>query len=943
MLQQSLQKILPAKRVRTRLIDRIAYSTDASFYQLIPKAVVHPTSIEEIRDLFAWSKEYRIPLTFRAAGSSLSGQAVTEGVIVDITRSFKNIQVEKNGGLVRLGTAVRGGYANTILKKYGVKIGPDPASINTCMIGGIVANNASGMCCGTVQNSYHTLHSMTFMLTNGLVIDSSESNADARLMEHAPDIANGIMQLKREILDSPQLVERIRSKYRIKNTMGYSLNAFLDYESPVDILQHLLVGSEGTLAFIAEVVFHTVPAYAHAYTGLLSFPSIEDACRAINPLRDSGAAALELMDRFALRSVEHFSDTPQWIASLGDEECALLVEYQFPQEDELHNVRLHLHDALTHTHLSRSPIFTSDTKEQALYWKIRKGMMPTIGAMRPSGSCLVNEDVAFKPGDLANGVRDVRALMQSEGYPDGIIFGHAKDGNMHFILPKHIRTDEQLRHYERFMDRLADLIVGKYDGSLKAEHSTGRNMAPYVELEWGSEAYTLMRRLKQLLDPDGILNPDVIISDDKKIHTKNIKLLPTIEVEVDRCIECGFCESHCPSRELTLTPRQRIGVRRQMQRYVDLRAEKELDELEQDIQYDVLDTCAVDGLCATACPVGINTGDFVKGLRSEKHTTSAEKMALWCAEHIVAITTMLRVATGTARWGSKLIGKASVEKLSAFASSVFGVPTWQRQLGSGVSISPCSSVGDAYVYFHTCTSRIMGKIDGSSQHEVFLRLCEKANISIRIAEDTTHRCCGNAFASKGYTQAHTAALNAFIESMYTASDEGRLPVVIDNSSCTYAVLSSASHLDAKHKAMYDAMQFLDLSRFIDEIIAPLLLIEQKKQKVILHPTCADRKMNTVPSLLSVAQRCASEVVIPHNAGCCGFAGDRGLLFPELTKAATKDEAEEVLHYDAQGYYSSNYSCQVALSKASEKNYQSIVFLVDEAVSTVTSLKEKTRY
>ncbi len=178
------------------------------------------------------------------------------------------------------------------------------------------------------------------------------------------------------------------------------------------------------------------------------------------------------------------------------------------------------------------------------------------------------------------------------------------------------------------MDDVVALVVNRYDGALKAEHGTGRNIAPFVETEWGPDAYAVMRELKRLADPDGILNPGVIITDDPHAHLAHLKSLPAVDPAVDTCIECGYCESKCPSRDLTLTPRQRIVVRRHMERLSGEPAgAASLAAIEADFDYEALDTCAADGLCATACPVGIDTGQLTKHLRTARHRPTGHRVA----------------------------------------------------------------------------------------------------------------------------------------------------------------------------------------------------------------------------------------------------------------------------------------------------------------------------
>ena len=222
------------------------------------------------------------------AGTSLSGQAVTDGILVDVSKHWGKIQIAANGERIHLQPGVIGARANAALKPYQRRIGPDPASIDACMLGGIIANNSSGMCCGVVENAYHTLHSLTFVLPNGLIIDTSAPDAERKFKGEAPEIWEGLLDLRARMLADDTLRERVRVRYQTKNTNGYSLNSLLDYENPLDILAHLMIGSEGTLGFIAEVALNTLPDYPLKYTGMLYFHTAQDAGDAILPLRDLG-------------------------------------------------------------------------------------------------------------------------------------------------------------------------------------------------------------------------------------------------------------------------------------------------------------------------------------------------------------------------------------------------------------------------------------------------------------------------------------------------------------------------------------------------------------------------------------------------------------------------------------------------------------------------------
>ncbi|MBK9782528.1 MAG: FAD-binding oxidoreductase [Anaerolineales bacterium] len=520
----SLAAILPASRIRDRLIDRIAYANDASYFRLVPQAVVQPNSIGEIQALFQFSQQNRIPMTFRAAGTSLSGQAVTDGILVDISKHWGDYSVEENAGKIRFQPGIVGGFINNVLKPHGRRIGPDPASIDACMMGGILANNSSGMCCGTTENSYKTIHSMTFVLPNGFVLDTSRPDAHKIFENEQPHIAKGLLELKQRILNSnakykdETLAEKIRRRYQMKNNNGYLLNAFLDFEHPLDILIHLLIGSEGTLGFIAEGVLHTLPDYTYKYTGQMYFKNIRDAAAAVYPIKQSGARAVEVMDRESLRSVEHLPGVPAILKELPAGATAILAEYQASDSETMLQFKKEAGRVIHELKLIHDVNFTDDPIQQAALWKPRKGIIASVGAMRPRGTTSVNEDVAFPVQHLADAVTDLRHLFDDFGYTEGVIFGHAKDGNLHFLVNQAFDTPEQIQFFDKFLREMVGIVSGKYDGSLKAEHGTGRNMAPFVETEWGAEAYAIMRDLKSLLDPDGMLNPGVLINDNPQAH-----------------------------------------------------------------------------------------------------------------------------------------------------------------------------------------------------------------------------------------------------------------------------------------------------------------------------------------------------------------------------------------------------------------------------------------
>jgi D-lactate dehydrogenase len=937
-LRRQLDALIPPARVLTRPIDLAAWASDASFYRPVPKAVVLAASIDEIRGLFRLSREIGVPITFRAAGTSLSGQAVTDGLLVEVKRHWRRLEVLDGGARLRVQPGVLGGEANLALRPFGRKIGPDPASLAACALGGILANNASGKCCGVAQNAYHTLDSLTFLLPSGTLIDTADSDADARFRAAEPALAAGLFELKAIIEADEALASRIRAKYRMKNTTGYGLNAFLDFARPVDIFAHLLIGSEGTLAFIPEAVLRTVPDLPHKATGLLLFATIHDACAAIAPLKQAGAKALELMDRASLRAVEHQPGVPDTLRTLPDGAAGLLVEFQAATPQALAEYAEASAPVVTSLPLLHPAGFTDDPRAIAALWRVREGMYPSVGAVRKSGTTVIIEDVAFPLERLGEAVIDLQALFVRHGYPEAIIFGHAGDGNLHFVITQSFNDAAAIDQYARFMDDVVALVVGKYDGALKAEHGTGRNMAPFVETEWGGAALAIMQRLKALADPDGLLNPGVILNPDPRAHLTDLKSLPSVEDAVDTCVECGFCERVCPSRDVTLTPRQRILVRRDMVRREQAGESRAvLDALWQDYAYAGLDTCAVDGMCATACPVGINTGSLVKQFRHGRHSAGAESLGQAVATRFGLAESLVKTGLRLGHLVQRALGAGAMPALTRLARRLGGseLPLWTPEMPRPAAALPRTSRADiAAVYLPACVSRVFGHVPGEtsalSLPAALVAVAARAGTPMWIPDDVHGTCCGTPFSSKGLVSGHRQAANDAIERCWHWSQEGRLPVVVDANSCTLGLRECGPVLTAANRERLSAMRIVDSVTFARMTLLPRLEVTHRAGKVAVHPTCSLAHLGQADDLSAVVAACAAEVVHPPHAGCCGFAGDRGFLVPELTASATRGEADEVRAAGCDDHVSANRMCEVALTSATGRPYRSVIHLLEES-------------
>ncbi|MBG8560423.1 FAD-binding oxidoreductase [Pseudomonas qingdaonensis] len=919
----SVERLIPRERRFDDPTSTLAFGTDASFYRLIPKLVVRVESEDEVVGLLQLAQRDRVPVTFRAAGTSLSGQAISDSVLIVLGDNWNGREIREQGRQIRLQPGVIGAQANAWLAPFGRKIGPDPASINACKIGGIVANNASGMCCGTAQNTYHTLAGLRLVLADGTRLDSEDPASVAAFQSSHADLLESLARLGRETRANTELAAKIRHKYRLKNTTGLSLNALVDYDQPLDILNHLLVGSEGTLGFISAVTYDTVIDHPHKASALIVFPDVETCCTAVTVLKSQPVSAVELLDRRSLRSVQDKPGMPAFVQQLSEGACALLIESRAATQTLLHEQLGLIMASLAQFPVEKQVDFTEDAKENAKLWAIRKDTFPAVGAVRKTGTTVIIEDVTFPVEQLAIGVNRLIELFERHHYDEAILFGHALEGNLHFVFTQGFNSAEEVARYQAFMDDVAHLVAVEFGGSLKAEHGTGRNMAPFVELEWGHDAYQLMWTLKRLLDPNGILNPDVVLSNDPQIHLKNLKPLPAADEIVDKCIECGFCEPVCPSKGLTLSPRQRIVMWRDTQ--AKKRAGVDTTALERDYQYQGIDTCAATGLCAQRCPVGINTGELVKKLRAQ--AASHVKTADWLAEHFHTALSGARLTLRAANGARRLLGAPRMARISQSLSKASNgrLPLWTPAMPQPlqpIQFSPASNdARPRVVYLAACVSRVMGPAAGDREQTSLLDktrgLLEKAGYQVVFPENQDSLCCGQPFASKGYAEQAEHKRQELIGALLHASRGGLDPIYCDTSPCTLRLVQDLkdSRLD-----LYDPV------RFIRTHLVDKLEFTPQDAPIAVHVTCSTQHLGESQALIDLARRCSKEVVIPEGIHCCGFAGDKGFTTPELNAHSLRS-LKDAVQYCSEGI-STSRTCEIGLSEHGGIDYHGLVYLVD---------------
>lgn len=916
------------------IVRRHAMAPDASHYLETPASVGTATDVFDVRSVLTEAGETDRSVTFRSGGTSLSGQAVSGSILLDTRRGFRNFEVLKDGLGVRTEPGVVLRTLNAALQPYGRRIGPDPASESACTIGGIIANNSSGMRCGTHENSYQTIRSLRCLLPNGALFDSASESASTELESIAPQIFRTITEIRDELQSDPRLTDKVRQAFRIKNTMGYGLNSFLDFYQPSEILARLLVGSEGTLAFVSEATLDTVQAHPHAATTMLFFNDLATAMDAVPHLADLGVGVIELLDTRSLLECQadlRAADIPHFDLK---SHVSLLIEIQAASTNELVLLTAEIEQAIKHLPTSFNTHFTTDSNARARLWKARKGLYATVAGARPAGSTALLEDVAVPANQLSGLCTDLLQAFDRHRYQGSVIFGHAKDGNLHFMLNEDFHTKAGIHRYEKFTEDLVAIVLGR-GGSLKAEHGTGRAMAPFVERQYGPELYDMMTRIKDAFDPARILNPGVLIVNEPKTHLHNLKVSPTVDPEVDRCVECGFCEPVCPSKDLTLTPRQRIVLRRAEEAARERGDETTRKAISEAYEYDGIATCAADGMCATACPLDIDTGALTTRLRRESIGRLGQAAGNMLAREgsWKAFTMAARTSLRTGHAVGPLA--AAITRISRAAGASKYVPSWTKDIPRPPSQNqrsrpPQPSAEPSAVFFSSCLGRIFEPEGGGmGSSNAFLEICRRAGIIISSAE-FDDLCCTTPWSSKGFATGQRRMAGRVVEALHLASLGGALPIVCDATSCTQGLSGLEGIVGDEHRQKLSDLTFVDAIEFTRDIVLPLLAPRPAWRSMTLHPTCSSQSLGLDQAMADIAQAISTHVHIPVSWGCCGFAGDRGFLHPELTESATESEAAEVVGVSSAIHASCNRTCEVGLTRATGQPYYHLIELLELA-------------
>ncbi|MBO7726065.1 MAG: FAD-binding oxidoreductase [Thermoguttaceae bacterium] len=928
---EKVRKVLPKERALTDDLRRLAWGTDAGFYRMIPEIVLFPKTEKEMSAILRAASEEKVAVTFRAAGTSLSGQAISDSVLVVAGKNWEEYTVSDDLNTIDLQPGIVGQRVNDILAKFGRKISPDPASIKSAMIGGIIINNASGMNCGVHGNSDRVIKSARIIFADGTVLDTGNPSSREVFEKNHPEFLAEIKKIRDDIRADAELTEKIKRKYKIKNVTGLNLLPFVRFDDPFDIITHLMVGSEGTLAFLARAVLRTEKIVPRSASAMVYFKGIDYACKAVQALQTEPVASVELLDRLALRSIEGRPGMPDYLTDLPESATALLLETRAMTGEQLNDQIAQIAKALERFETIMPVEFTEDAAACAVWWGIRAGIFPSVGGMREPGTTTLIEDVAFPMEVLPEATKRLQELIAQYGYTDGVIYGHARDGNFHFILNQRFDSQKEIDRYASLMRDVVKLVADDYGGSLKAEHGTGRNMAPFVRREWGDGAFEMMRRVKRLFDPEGLINPGVIFNDDPDCFIRSFKPLPTVNPKVDKCIECGFCEVNCVTAGFTLSSRQRIVLSREMARLEKSGEDPErLRRLRRSYRYWGNMTCAGDGLCATSCPMGINTGDLTHDIRQANAPKGGFVWELGdlAANHLALIETALRPVLSIADLGHTVLGTSAMSAICNTLNKC-GVPLWVSAMPKAHKVkeikTPPRAERPKVVYFPSCINQTFGVAkespDPTPLTDKMTGLLEKAGYDVIYPEGMANLCCGTIWESKGMPDIADRKTKELEAALLKASENGKYPVLCDQSPCLYRM---------RHEIT--SMKLYEPIEFIEEFLVDRLDFHPIDEPAAFHVTCSVTKMNLRGALERLAARCTTKPFFPEEIGCCGFAGDKGFTYPEVNRYALRKLRPQLEERQIKVGYSNSRTCEIGLTTNGGIPYMSIVYLVDKVTT-----------
>ncbi|MCU0468587.1 MAG: FAD-binding protein [Arcicella sp.] len=620
---------------------KILYATDASVYQEKPLAVAIPKDVHDLKVLIKFAREYHITLIPRSAGTSLAGQVVGKGIVVDISKYFTQVlEINAEERWVRVQPGVIRDDLNVILKEHGLMFGPETSTSNRAMIGGMIGNNSCGLHSIVWGDTRSNLISANVLLSNGTeTVFADISKQDFFQKVNTKNLEGDLYGQVFKMLNNPVIQETIQKRYPKKSLQRRNTGYALDMLSDCELFQensqkpfnfcHLLAGSEGTLAFITEAKLNLIPLPPQEVALVcIHSHSIQDALQANLVALKHQPMASELVDKYILDFTRghHVYHQNRFFIE-GDPEAILMVEFMAETETALDSITEKLINDLRKAGIGYAyPVVKGENTKPA--WDVRKAGLGLIRNLKGDTQPVnLIEDCAVAPEDLPAYIADLQELLKKH-QTNASYYAHAGAGELHVEPMINLKTVEGKALFRTILEETTELVK-KYNGSLSGEHGDGRLRGEFIERVLGTEVYDLLKEIKQIFDPKHIFNDRKIVNTppmNEFLRYEAGKKNPEITTYFDfsnqegilrmaeKCSGSGDCRktevtggTMCPSYMATRMEKDTTRARANILRNFLTNSEKENRFDHQEIK-EVMDLCLSCKGCKSECPSKVDVG-----------------------------------------------------------------------------------------------------------------------------------------------------------------------------------------------------------------------------------------------------------------------------------------------------------------------------------------------
>lgn len=911
---------------------RSIYATDASVYRSLPQAVAYPKNKEDIRKLIKFAEENNTSLIPRTAGTSLAGQCVGEGIVVDVSKYFTGIlEVNETEKTVRVEPGVIRDDLNRYLEPYGLFFGPNTSTSNRCMIGGMVGNNSSGTTSIKYGVTRDKVTQLKVMLSDASEVAFSDLTSEEFEVKKSLNSREGeIYRSLFKELHSVEIQEQIKNNFPKKEihrrNTGYAVDSliasevFIDSDKKLNIAD-LLCGSEGTLAFTTEITLkldelppkNAVMIAAH-------FDSVEKCLQAVVPAMRHSLFICEMMDKVILDCTKNslkYRENRFFIE--GDPAAILMLELRSDDELHLTDQTAELLKTLADSGLSYAfPVLRSDTIDLAL--ELRKaglGLLGNIVGDRKAVACI--EDTAVAVEDLSEYIKEFTALMK-DYEQEAVYYAHAGAGELHLRPILNLKKEEDVVLFRKITEDVAALVK-KYGGSMSGEHGDGRVRAEFIEFMIGSENYNLLKRVKNIFDPKNIFNPGKIIDAppmDEDLRYKPGRKEPEIPTLMDfsdsmgilrgaeNCNGSGDCRkpaeaggTMCPSYRATRNEKDTTRARANALREFLTNSDKENRFDHQELK-EVLDLCISCKGCKSECPSNVDMAAYKAEFEYQYQKANGSSLR----SKVFAYNTRLNKLAAHFPHVSNAVFKNKFTS-GLIKSSLNIAPKRQMPLVAGETVSKYYSknhelltnpIKTVFLFNDEFTNYLDSEVGKAA-----LKLLRALNYNVKIID---HPESGRTFLSKGYLEQAKKVANENIIAFRSLISKDTPLIGLEPS----AILSFR---DEYLRLAYDrpaAEQLSENTYLFEEFFKKEILVgnisaasfSSEKKKIKLHGHCHQKALAGVENTFVMLNLPKNFEVTIIPSGCCGMAGSFGYekehyeismqigeqtLFPAVRKAS----------------------------------------------------------